>query len=80
MRSTFIGILLVGLVGMVIGASLAILTAWLESIVASPFRIQKDFGAFILTTGTRTTMRMLLLIESRSVGNSEAIRIAAPLL
>jgi hypothetical protein len=80
MRSTFIGIQLIGPVGMVIGASLAMLTAWLESIVASPFKIQKDFGAFIEMTGTWTTMWMLLLIESRSVGDSEAIRIAAPLL
>src|SRR5256885_500853 len=63
MRSTLLGILLVGPVGTVIGASLAILTAWLESIVTFASRIQKDFGAFIVTRGTRTTMRMLLLID-----------------
>jgi hypothetical protein len=63
MRSTLIGIQLIGPVGIVIGASLAILTAWLESIVTSPSRIQKDFGAFIVTRGTRTMMRMLLLID-----------------
>src|SRR2546423_2088480 len=63
MRSTLLGILLVGPVGTGIGASLAILTAWLESIATFASRIQKDFGAFIVTRGTRTTMRMLLLID-----------------
>ena len=61
-RSVGLGILPIGSVGIVIGAGVAILPASLESIIdLTFFRIQKDFGVFIVTRRTRTTMRILLL-------------------